>query len=85
LVLPVAVVVIDVVGGEPVELVSVPDVGPIEEFTAQAADPPFSEAVRDRGSDRCLEDLHSFASEDLVERVDELAGSVTHQRPDVGE
>ena len=34
---------------------------------------------------RCLEDLHTFGSEDLVEGVYELACAVAHERPGVGE
>ena len=74
------VVVADVVDDEPFELLLVPDDGAVEEFSADGSDPAFGECVSHRRADRCLEDLEAFGSEDLVERVDELAATVTDQR-----
>ena len=37
------------------------------------------------GAHRCLEDLHTFGSEDLVEGVDELVAAVAHERTRPGE
>jgi hypothetical protein len=73
------VVVLDVVGDQAFELLSVSDDGAgqlfglLEEFAANGADPLFGECVGYRGADRCLGDLEAFGAEDLVERVDELA------------
>ena len=82
---PVGVVVVDVVGDESFELVLVPDEGAVEEFAAQGPDPSFGERVCYGRSDGGLEDLEAFGAEDLVEAVDELATSVTDQRPCTGE
>ena len=73
-------VVIDVVDDKLVELATVPDDGAIEELASKGAHPAFGERVRHRGAYRCLEDLHSFGSEDLVEGVDELVAAVAHKR-----
>ena len=67
------VVVLDVVEDEAFELAFVPDDGSVEEFASQGSDPSFSEGVGYGGSDRCLKDVESFGSEDLVEAADELA------------
>jgi hypothetical protein len=82
---PVDVVVLDVVDDEAFELVPVPDDGAVEKFAAQGIDPAFSEGVRDRGSDRGFEDLEAFGSEDLIERVGELADAISDQCPCAGE
>jgi hypothetical protein len=76
---PVGVVVVDVVDDEAFELMLVPDDGAIEELAAQCSDPAFSKGVRDRGPNRCLEDLEAFGSEDLVEGAGELAAAVTDE------
>ncbi len=68
----VSVVVCNEIGDDLFELATVPHDGAIEEFTAETADPTFSERIRDWGPDRSLEDLEAFGSEDLVEAVDEL-------------
>ena len=82
---PVGVVVVDVVDDESFDLTLVPDDGPVEELTAQRADPAFREGVRDGGADWALEDHHSFGSEDLVEGLNELTSAVTHQGTGIGE
>ena len=82
---PVGVVVVDVVDDESFDLTLVPDDGPVEELTAQRADPAFRERVGHRSADRGLKDLHSFGSEDLVECVDELAAPVTHEGTSISE
>ena len=74
------VVVVDVVDDAPFELLLVPDDGAVEEFAADGSNPSFGVAVGDGGSDRALEDLHAFTSEDLVERCDELAAAIADQR-----
>ena len=79
------VVVIDVVDDKLVELATVPDDGAVEELASQGADPAFGERVRHGSAHRCLEDLHAFGSEDLVEGVDELACAVAHECLGVGE
>ncbi len=71
------VVVVEVVDDNAFELLLVADDGAVEEFTTEIADPAFGERVRDRGSDRWLEDCYGLGAEDLVEGVDELAASVT--------
>ena len=71
---------IDVVDDESFELALVPDDGPVEELSAQGSDPALSEGVGYRCADGGLEDLEAFGSEDLVERVDELAAPVSHER-----
>ena len=76
----VSVVMVDVIDGEPFEVLPVPDDGPVEEFTAKRADPTLGERIRDWGPDRSLEDLEAFGQEDLIEAVDELATAVTDQR-----
>ena len=81
----VSVVVVDVVGDELFELVLVPDDGAVEELSPQGPDPTLGERICDRRSDRSLENLEAFASEDLVERVDELASSIAYERTGVGE
>jgi len=83
---PVLVVVMrHVVDDEAFELMPVPDDRPVQQFTTKRTDPAFSDCVRDWGQDRGLEDLGAFGSEDLVEAVDELATSVTHQGSSSGE
>ena len=82
---PVRVVVIDLVDDKLGELATVPDDGAVEEFASKGADPAFGERVRHGGAYRCLEDLHTFGSEDLVEGVDELVGAVAHERTRPGE
>ena len=82
---PVRVVMIDVVDDKLVELAAVPDDGAVEEFASQGGDPAFGERVRHGSAHRCLEDLHTFGSADLVEGVDELAAAVAHERLGVGE
>ena len=77
----VRVVVVDVSDNEPFELVLVPDEGAVEKFASDGSDPPFRERIGNRCSDRGLEDLESFGSEDLIEGVDELAAAVTNQCP----
>jgi hypothetical protein len=76
---PVGVVVVDVVDDEAFELMLVPDDGAVEEFAAQRSDPAFSKRVRDPGPDRCLDDLQSLGSEDVVEGVGELAAAVADE------
>ena len=79
------VVVRDVVDHEPLELVLVPDDGAVKELSAQGADPAFGERVGHWDANRGAQDLETFASEDLVEVVDELAGTVTNKGSGVGE
>ena len=76
----VGVVVLDVVDDQAFELLLVPDDGAVEELSSDRSDPAFGERVGDWGADGCLEDLEAFGSEDLVEGVDELAASVSHER-----
>ena len=76
---------VDVVDDEAFELSLVQDDGAVEQLAAQSADPAFSESVRDWGADGCHEDLEALGSEDLVEGVNELAASVTHERSGIGE
>ncbi len=84
---PVGVVVVDVVADESFDLTLVPDdgsgqpVGLLEEFSADGSNPSFGEAVRDGNPYWGLEDLEAFGSEDLIERFDELAAAVSHERP----
>ena len=73
------VVVSDVIDDKTFELSLVPDDGAIEEFTADRANPSFSERVGYWRAGRCSEDLDSFGSKDLVERIDELAGSIANE------
>jgi hypothetical protein len=84
-VFPVGVVMLDVVDHEAFELMLVPDDGAVEELAAQGSDPAFSEGVRYRGPNRCLEDLEAFSCEDLVEGLDELAAAVTDECSRIGE
>ena len=81
----VRVVARDVVKYEPLELVLVPDDAAVEDLASKRADPAFGERVRHGGAYRCLEDLHTFGSEDLVEGVDELVAAVVHERTRPGE
>ncbi len=76
----VAVVVVDVVGDESLELAAVPDDGPIQELAAKGADPSLREGVGHRHPHRGLEHLDVFGSEDLVEAGSELGCTVAHQR-----
>jgi hypothetical protein len=73
------VVVVDVVDDQLFELVLVPDDGAVEKLSADRSDPAFSEGVGHRSADRCLEDLESFGSEDLVEAFDELATPISNE------
>ena len=75
----VGVVVPDVVDNELFELTLVPDEGAVEKLSSNRSDPPFSERVGHRCPDRCLENLQALGSEDLIEGVDELAATITHQ------
>ena len=72
-------VVIDVVGDQALELLLVPDDGPVEEFSAYRFDPAFGERVGHRRAYGRLENLEAFGSEDLVERVHELAVPVANE------
>ncbi|MFT5267286.1 MAG: hypothetical protein ACI88C_000710, partial [Acidimicrobiales bacterium] len=82
---PVLVVVVDVVGDELLYVVLVPDDGAgqpfglLEELSADGSDPAFGERVGHWRADRCLENLESFGSEDLVEGIDELAAAVSNE------
>ena len=69
----------DVVDHEPLELALVPDDAAVEELASQSADPAFGEGVGYRGMERGLENLKALGAEDLVEVVDELAGTVTNE------
>ena len=80
-----AVVVLDAVGDESVELLLVPDDGAVEKLSAQGADPTFGEGAGHRDANRGAQDLETFGSKDLVEGVYELAGAVTHECSAVGE
>ena len=82
---PVSVVVVDVVGDESFELSLVPDDGAVEQLSAQSPDPALGERVPHRRSDWGFESLEAFGSEDLIERVNELAAAVTHERSGIGE
>ena len=82
---PVRVVVIDVVDDKPVELATVPDDAAVEELASRVPIQRSANAFATGVAYRCLEELHTFGSEDLVEGVDELAGPVAHERPGVGE
>jgi hypothetical protein len=73
---PVAVVMVDVAAECLLELASAGDQDPVESVAPDRADPAFGERVRLRGAERCADHLDSFASEDLVEGVAELAVSV---------
>ncbi|MCA9604950.1 MAG: hypothetical protein KC619_05125 [Myxococcales bacterium] len=57
----------------------------VKELSSERADPAFGESIRDQCLGRGGEDLHVLGSEDLVERIDELAATVAHERPCVGE
>ena len=61
----------------------VPDEGAVEKLAAHAADPAFRVGVRDRGTRWRADNRGAVASEDLVERGDELAGAVADQEPDL--
>ena len=76
---------VDVVDHEPLELALVPDDGAVKELSAQGGDPAFGERVGYRGLDRGLENLETFASEDLVEVAGELAGAVSQKCSGVAE
>ncbi len=76
----VAVVVLDVVDDEKLQLVLVPDDGAVEELGADRSDPLSSEPVGHGRADGGLEDLEAFGSEDLVEGVDELATRIGDRR-----
>ena len=79
------VVVADVAHDQLFELVLVPDDGAgqpfglLEEFSADGSDPSFRERVGDGRAHCGAKDLESFASEDLVEGIDELAASVSNE------
>ena len=74
------VVVADVIHDQLFELVLVPDDGAVEEFAADGSDPPLCVGVGLWRPDRGLEDVEAFGAEYLVERVDELATSITNER-----
>jgi len=57
----------------------VPDDGAVKELPSDGPDPSFRERVGHGCTDRCLEDRDAFGSEDLVERVDELAAPVANE------
>ena len=78
---PMLVVVLDVVADEAFELAAVPDDGAVEKLSSDRSDPSLGERVGDRGPDGCLEDLEVLGSEDLVERLDELAAAIANQGP----
>ena len=73
------VVVVGVADDELFELLLVPDDGPVEEVATDGSDPSFGERVGHRRSDRALEDLEAFGSEDFIEGVDELAASIANE------
>lgn len=80
----VPVVVVDVLGDEPVELMLVPDDRAVEQLASERPDPSFREAVGHRRTHRGGEDLHAFVAEDGVEGPGELAPTVADQRLRVG-
>jgi hypothetical protein len=69
---PVGVVVLDVLAQEMFQLTAVPDEGAVEELPANGADPSFRVRVGDGRVGRGANDRGAVASEDLVERGDEL-------------
>jgi hypothetical protein len=79
---PMRVVVLDISAEEPLELLAVPDEGAVQELAPHGADPSLHEGVRDRGTRWGADNGRAAASEDLVERGDELAATVAYQEPD---
>jgi len=82
---PVAVVVVDVLGDEPLQLALVLDDGAVEQFATQASDPPLCEGVGHRCPHGDGEDLDALGAEHVVEGRGELAAAVAHERLGVRE
>jgi hypothetical protein len=61
------------------ELPPAGDQEPVEAVTTDGADPAFGERVRLRRPKWGADDLHTFASEDVVDRAAELAVTVVDQ------
>jgi hypothetical protein len=79
---PVGVVVLEVVVEESLEVSVVPDQGAVAELAADRTDPSFCVCVRDGRIGRGADDGGAVASEDVIERGDELAGAVADHEPD---
>jgi hypothetical protein len=71
----VRVVMLDVLVQELLELVVVPDEGPVAEFAADGPDPSFGVGVRDRRVRRGADDPGAVAVKDVVEAGEELVGA----------
>ena len=79
---PGRVVVLDELGEHALEMAFVSDEQPVEALAPSSANESFSEGVGTRRADRRLDDPSTNASEDLIERPDELGVSIADQEFD---
>src|SRR6266508_2777453 len=70
------VVVVDVDDQDTLKLSTACDQEPVETVAADRADPALREGVRVRRPERGTDDLDALASEDIIERLAELAVAV---------
>ena len=79
---PGGVVVAQVVGQHPAQMVLIDDQQPVEEFAAQGAGDPFADRVRPRGLRWAGENPDAIRREHGVERAGELACAIPDQELD---
>src|SRR6266567_2066644 len=58
---------------------------PVEQLTADGADPPFRERVRPRRPYGCAEDPDALGAEDRIEAVGELGVPVADEEPELSD
>ena len=81
---PSGVVVPQVLGQHPVQVVLIDDQQPVEEFPAQGTDNPFADRVRPGRLRRAGQDPDTFPGEHGIEGAGELARAVPDQELDRG-
>jgi hypothetical protein len=77
-----SVVVLQVFGQRPSQLVLIDDQHPLEEFPAQGAGDPFADGVRSGRLRRAGQDPDALCGEHGIERAGELACAVPDQELD---
>ncbi len=76
------VVMIDVLGEDRFELMTMEDQHPIETFPTDRANETFGEGIRPWGSDWRADDPDALGAEDFVEADGELGVAIANQEPD---
>jgi hypothetical protein len=72
-----------VLGQHSLKLAPVEDQHPIQQLTADGADPSFGDRVRPGRTHRCAQDAHGLAGEHGIEDAGELAVAIPDQEPEL--